>query len=66
MMAVEPACRGIEVLAVYALFLVLTTLTVALRVYCRVHIQKAFGVDDYFAVLAWVSVGDYEQDSNRH
>ena len=55
-MAVEPAGRGIQVLAVYSLFLVLTTVSVALRVYCRVHIQKAFGADDYFAVLAWVSV----------
>lgn len=55
-MSVKPAGRGIEVLAVYALFLVLTTVTVSLRVYCRAHIQKAFGADDYFAVLAWVSV----------
>jgi len=53
-MTVRPAGRGIEVLAVYSLFLGLTTITVALRVYCRAHIQKAFGIDDYFAVLAWV------------
>jgi hypothetical protein len=54
-MALKPAGRGIEVFAVYLLFLALTTITVALRVYCRAHIQKAFGTDDYFAVLAWVS-----------
>lgn len=54
-MAVGPAGRGVEVLAVYGLFLGLTTVTVGLRVYCRLHIQKAFGPDDYFAVLAWVS-----------
>ena len=53
-MALKPAGRGIEVFAVYLLFLALTTITVALRVYCRAHIQKAFGTDDYFAVLAWV------------
>jgi hypothetical protein len=55
-MAIVPAGRGIEVLAVYLLFLALTTPTITLRVYCRAHIQKAFGADDYFAVLAWVSV----------
>lgn len=54
-MALTPAGRGIEVFAVYLLFLALTTISVALRVYCRAHIQKAFGTDDYFAVLAWVS-----------
>lgn len=54
-MALEPAGRGVEVFAVYLLFLALTTITVGLRVYCRAHIQKAFGTDDYFAVLAWVS-----------
>lgn len=53
-MALKPAGRGIEVFAVYLLFLALTTVSVALRVYCRSHIQKAFGTDDYFAVLAWV------------
>lgn len=55
-MTIAPAGRGVEVLAVYSLFLALTTVTVALRVYCRAHIQKAFGTDDYFAVLAWVSL----------
>lgn len=53
-MAIAPAGRGIEILSVYSLFLALTTITVALRVYCRVHIQKAFGWDDWFATLSWV------------
>jgi hypothetical protein len=53
-MALAPAGRGIEILSVYSLFLCLTTITVALRVYCRVHIQKAFGWDDWFATLSWV------------
>lgn len=55
-MAIAPAGRGVEVLAVYSLFLALTTITVALRVYCRAHIQKAFGWDDYFALISWVSL----------
>jgi hypothetical protein len=55
-MALKPGGRGVEVFAVYLLFLALTTITVALRVYCRAHIQKAFGADDYFAVLAWVGI----------
>jgi hypothetical protein len=59
-MAIAPAGRGIEILAVYSLFLALTTITIALRVYCRVHIQKAFGWDDWFAALSWV------RGSSRH
>ncbi|KAM0719642.1 hypothetical protein Q7P37_003773 [Cladosporium fusiforme] len=53
-MAVTPAGRGPEVLAVYSLFLGLTTVTIGLRAYCRLRIQRAFGWDDWFAVLAWV------------
>lgn len=55
-MAITPAGRGPEVLAVYSLFLGLTTLTVGLRAYCRLRIQRAFGWDDWFAVLAWVGL----------
>ena len=54
-MAIAPAGRGFEVLGVYGLFLALTTLTVGLRAYCRLRIQKAFGWDDWFATLSWVS-----------
>lgn len=50
-----PEGRGYEVMAVFLLFLALTTISCALRVYCRVYIQKAFGWDDRFAVFAWVS-----------
>ncbi|KAL1590821.1 hypothetical protein WHR41_00400 [Cladosporium halotolerans] len=53
-MAIAPAGRGFEVLGVYGLFLALTTLTVGLRAYCRLRIQKAFGWDDWFATLSWV------------
>lgn len=54
-MAIKPAGRGLQVLGVYSLFLGLTTLTIALRAYCRIRIQTAFGWDDWFAVLAWVA-----------
>ena len=50
-----PEGRGYEVMAVFLLFLALTTISCGLRVYCRVYIQKAFGWDDRFAVFAWVS-----------
>jgi hypothetical protein len=53
-MAISPGGRGPEVLAVYSLFLVLTTIFVSLRMYCRLYIQKAFGWDDGFAAAAWV------------
>jgi hypothetical protein len=54
-MAISPGGRGSEVLAVYSLFLVLTTIFVSLRMYCRLYIQKAFGWDDGFAAAAWVT-----------
>jgi hypothetical protein len=54
-MAISPGGRGPEVLAVYTLFLVLTTVFVSMRMYCRLYIQKAFGWDDGFALCAWVS-----------
>jgi hypothetical protein len=47
--------RGHEILGVFALFEVLCTIVCALRVYTRLRIQNAFGLDDWFAVLAWVS-----------
>jgi len=53
-MAISPGGRGPEVLGVYTLFLVLTTIFVSMRMYCRLYIQKAFGWDDGFAATAWV------------
>jgi hypothetical protein len=50
--------RGQEILGVFALFEVLCTIVCALRVYTRLKIQNAFGLDDWFAVLAWVSGQD--------
>lgn len=49
-----PEGRGYEVMAVFLLFLGLTTVSCGLRLYCRIYIQKAFGWDDRFAVLSWV------------
>lgn len=54
-MAISPGGRGPEVFAVYTFFLVLTTIFVSMRMYCRLCIQKAFGWDDGFAAAAWVT-----------
>jgi len=55
-MAIRPAERGPQVLAVCGLFLALSTLAVWLRVYCRTRIQRAFGLDDWFALASWVRI----------
>lgn len=41
-------------IGVYTTFVFLTTVTIALRVYCRLRLVKTFGADDYLAVAAWV------------
>jgi hypothetical protein len=46
--------RGPQILGVFALFEVLCTIVCVLRVYTRLRIQNAFGLDDWFVVLAWV------------
>lgn len=46
--------RGPELLGTVGLFLALTTITIALRCYCRIALVKNFGMDDYFAVLAYI------------
>lgn len=53
-MTIAPADRGIQVVTIYSFFAALTTITILLRTYCRVYIQKAFGWDDWVAVFAWV------------
>lgn len=54
-MTVPVAGRGPEILAVYGLFVALTTITVSLRTYCRAVIgSNSFGWDDGLALLAWV------------
>ena len=53
-MTVPVAGRGPQLLAVYGLFTALTTITVALRVYCRGVLGKNFGWDDGLTIIAWV------------
>jgi hypothetical protein len=53
-MVVPIADRGPQVNGVAGLFLALSTITIALRCYCRVVVVKSFGLDDWFAIIAWV------------
>lgn len=53
-MTIPVGGRGPELLGTIGLFIFLTTLTIALRVYCRVVLVKNFGWDDWFALLAYV------------
>lgn len=46
--------RSQEVLAVGLSFAILTWLSVAIRVYVRAAMQKAFGLDDWLIVLTLV------------
>ncbi len=46
--------RGPEVSGVAGFFLALSTVAIILRSYCRAYVVKAFGWDDWVAVIAWV------------
>jgi hypothetical protein len=52
-MVVSIGGRAHELLGTIGLFLALGTITVALRVYCRICLIKNFGLDDWFAVIAY-------------
>lgn len=52
-MGIPVGGRGPELLGTVGLFCALSTITIALRVYCRVALVKNFGWDDWFALLAW-------------
>lgn len=54
-MTVTPADRGPQLSAVTGLFLALSTIGIIIRCYCRAVVVKAFAIDDWFAVIAWVS-----------
>lgn len=41
-------------MGVAALFLALGTIAVGMRCYCRLVVVRSFGLDDYFAVIAWI------------
>ena len=57
-MAIKPAGRGPELCGVVGFFLALSTVAILLRAYCRAFLVKNFGLDDWFAVLAYVFVLD--------
>jgi hypothetical protein len=48
--------RGPEVEAVAILFLTLAWISVSLRYYVRAVMMKSFGMDDWLAIVALVSV----------
>jgi len=54
-MAIKPAGKGPEIIAVYSCILALATVFVWLRLYTRLVIVKNIGTDDYFAGISWVS-----------
>jgi hypothetical protein len=67
-MTVPIAGRGPEVNGVAGLFLALSTVAIILRCYCRALVVKSFGVDDWFAVIAWVCFSSrklYASPANR-
>ncbi|KAK3201884.1 hypothetical protein GRF29_164g966336 [Pseudopithomyces chartarum] len=47
--------RSAEFTAVLGFFIAITTVLVALRVYCKIFLVKSFAADDYFSVLTLVS-----------
>ena len=51
-----PSGRGPQLIAVYSFFLALTTVTIALRVYVRSFLVNGFGLDDWSAIIGWVSL----------
>lgn len=53
-MTVPIAGRGPQVDGVVGLFLAMSSIAICLRCYCRVLVVKSFGLDDWFAVIAWV------------
>lgn len=48
--------RGHQILAVNILFLVLSWVTISLRVYVRAGMLKSFGMDDWAMVVTVVSL----------
>ena len=51
-----PSGRGPELIGVYSMFVALTTIFVAIRVYVRTRLVKSVGADDYTSVASWVSL----------
>jgi hypothetical protein len=53
-MTVTLADRGPSIVAVDAVFLALSSISVLLRCYCRLYVIRKFAIDDWFALLSWV------------
>ncbi|PTB39269.1 uncharacterized protein TrAFT101_007944 [Trichoderma asperellum] len=53
------ADRSGQMLVLNIIFMTLTTITVALRVYCRGWVVRSFGVDDHLMVVTWISFTAY-------
>jgi hypothetical protein len=54
-MGIPIAGRGYELLGTVVLFVALSSITMFMRIYCRVFLVKNFGLDDYLAVAAWIT-----------
>ncbi|TVY65604.1 hypothetical protein LSUE1_G007941 [Lachnellula suecica] len=50
----EAENRGPQVTGVTTFFLLLSTLTILARCYCRTFVIRGFGLDDWAAIVAWV------------
>lgn len=54
---VNPDVRGPELLIITYVFFPLAVLMVAVRVFTRLHVSNAFGVDDVFLLIAIIPSG---------
>lgn len=57
----HPHSRGPAVLIVTVIMMVLATVFVLLRMVSRIGIVKRITLDDYFIMLAWVSIDDWNK-----
>jgi hypothetical protein len=46
--------RSGQILVLNVIFMIFTTITVSLRIYCRGWIVESFGIDDHLMVITWV------------
>jgi hypothetical protein len=51
----NPVTRGPELYIVTSIFVFLTTLVVAVRLYARICVRRWFGLDDLFVIISYVS-----------
>lgn len=55
--------RGPECVVIISVFSVIPTIAIALRVYVRAWLIKGFGLDDWAALVGWVSRDNYSLDT---